>query len=238
MVYDSLRQRVALFGGSSTDGNQVTYFSDTWEWDGEYWTQVADTGPSGRLGHAMVYDSATSRVVLQGGGGSENPLAPFETWEWDGETWTHTESGMAPGFRSAHAMAYDEARTRVVLFGGLSSPSADPNGETWERTDGIWARVASSGPAPRLAHAMAWNGERVILFGGMAGGSPANDTWQWDGRHWTQRGFFGPRPRLSSPMAYDNGRARVVLFGGLDASTTLADTWELAEHDVATPTPT
>ena len=31
-----------LFGGS----DNTLYKNDTWEWDGNEWTQVADTGPS------------------------------------------------------------------------------------------------------------------------------------------------------------------------------------------------
>jgi hypothetical protein len=53
MAYDSKRERTVLFGGSA--GN--VKFNDTWEWDGDNWTQVADTGPSARGGHAMAYDS-------------------------------------------------------------------------------------------------------------------------------------------------------------------------------------
>ena len=46
------------------------------------WTQMADTGPSGRLGHAVTFDSKIKRVVLFGG---RNLSAQFgDTWSWDG----------------------------------------------------------------------------------------------------------------------------------------------------------
>jgi hypothetical protein len=34
---------------------------------GESWTQVADTGPSARFGHALTFDAARKRVLLFGG---------------------------------------------------------------------------------------------------------------------------------------------------------------------------
>ena len=45
MTYDSVRSRTVLFGGSSLIGGQVGSANDTWEWDGEFWTQMADIGP-------------------------------------------------------------------------------------------------------------------------------------------------------------------------------------------------
>jgi len=41
--------------------------NDTWEWDGNEWTQVADAGPSSRYAHSMVYDSSENEMILFGG---------------------------------------------------------------------------------------------------------------------------------------------------------------------------
>jgi hypothetical protein len=237
MAYDKQRERVVLFGGRVVAGGLDAYFSDTWEWNGQYWTVVCETGPSARYGHAMAYDSASGRVVLQGGGDSGNPNAWSETWEWDGEAWTEAARTIGPGFRFLHAMAYDEGRKRMVLFGGAGPEASAPptDGDTWERADGIWARLATIGPAPRQLHAMAYRGDGVILFGGTTGAGNDSATWQWDGKHWAQRGDFGPSPRALSTMAYDSARDRVVLFGGQVDSTVLGDTWELAEHTSAIP---
>ena len=121
LAYDSARGRVVLFGGRDSSFNRL---SDTWEWDGNAWTDVtpsgANTSPSGRFGHALAYDSARGRVVLFGGEDSSfNRLS--DTWEWDGTAWTDvTPSGANPSplARAGHALAYDSARGRVVLFGG------------------------------------------------------------------------------------------------------------------------
>ena len=39
MVYDEERERIVLFGGYRGDGNSPGLQNDTWEWDGEDWTQ-------------------------------------------------------------------------------------------------------------------------------------------------------------------------------------------------------
>ncbi len=73
--------RVVLFGGVVPG---AASFADTWVWDGEAWTQLADTGPDARSGHALAFDSGRARVVLFGGIASDGTLRG-DTWEWDGE---------------------------------------------------------------------------------------------------------------------------------------------------------
>jgi hypothetical protein len=232
MAYDAGRHRLVLFGGLTGFGDNLKTLADTWEWNGEYWMQVADTGPSERHDTAMAYDASIGRVVLYGGSG----LGSTQTWEWDGEAWTQTESEIGPGQRIGHAMAYDEVRKRLVLFGGepLQQGEATGTNDTWERNGAVWARVADTGPERTHFPAMAFDSKRVILFGGRAGsGSTAytsGATWQWDGKHWAQRGDFGPGPRFALAMAYDGARDRVVLFGGIEGQQALGDTWELAEY--------
>jgi hypothetical protein len=87
MTFVSSKGRSLLFGGY-TDGSQ-SFLSDTWEWDGEEWVQVADTGPTPRV-PMLTYDSARNVVVLFGGTGEDGDV--FDTWEWDGEAWTQIET--------------------------------------------------------------------------------------------------------------------------------------------------
>jgi hypothetical protein len=67
-------------------------------------------------------------------GGQVFPLAsarssPKDTWERDGAHWLQLQD-MGPAGRGGHAMAYDLARQRVVLFSGADANSAF--GDTWE----------------------------------------------------------------------------------------------------------
>lgn len=91
---------------------------------------------------------------------------------------------------------------------------------------GGWWQVASSGPAGRVDHAMAYDSQRsrTVLFGGYAPGGVVGDTWTWDGVAWTQTASAVPARRFHA-MAHDSQRGRTVLFGGVSSSY-FGDTWE------------
>src|SRR5262245_14207828 len=110
----------------------------------------------GRIGHAMVYDSARDVTVLFGG---YNGSQLGETWEWNGVQWTfRTNTGPSPRFE--HAMAYDSARGVTVLFGGVNAS------DTWEWDGSAWTLRATTGPSQRFGHTMAYDSKRgvTVLF--------------------------------------------------------------------------
>jgi hypothetical protein len=62
-----------------------------------------------------------------------------DLWSWDGTTWRLlAESG--PPARAMGALAYDEARDRLVLFGGRRGWPDDLN-DTWEWDGRAWHEV-------------------------------------------------------------------------------------------------
>lgn len=124
MAYDSVRQRVVMFGGIDANG---ALKGDTWEWNGSSWTQRATSGPSPRYLTDMVYDSARGVTVLFAG--YVQGYWNRETWEWDGSAW-HLAATSGPSERMGHAMAYDSARRRTVLFGGIVDTNSYSE-ETW-----------------------------------------------------------------------------------------------------------
>jgi hypothetical protein len=140
MAFDRSRAVAVLFGGNGAD--LTTSFGDTWEWDGTLWKRVQDIGAAAATGGAMVFRTAVS--ALFGGISSIDNVAGRKlfglTWEWNGQHWTARQD-IGVGARFRHAMAYDSARARVVLFGGLSVPpdavDADSQlkGDTWEHPD-------------------------------------------------------------------------------------------------------
>ena len=81
MAYDEVRGRTVLFGG---DNRGSSLLGDTWEWDGNDWTQMNDVGAGGRSGHAMAFGArpvgATSFEVLLFGG-QNGAAALGDTWE-------------------------------------------------------------------------------------------------------------------------------------------------------------
>jgi hypothetical protein len=144
------------------------------------------------------------------------------------------------GARNAHAMAYDDARDRVILFGGADERSV--RGDTWGWDGRKWHLLATEGPPARTFPVMASDARhgRVLLFGGnrvLFGAEPAastllRDLWAWDGRRWHQLsdGDAGPSARAEACGAYDERRQRFVVFGGYEKTGAtrrrLGDTWE------------
>jgi IPT/TIG domain-containing protein/galactose oxidase-like protein len=229
LAFDSARNRTILFGGVDFT---FTEFGDTWEWDGAAWSQRTPvSSPPPRETTALAYDSARGRTVLFGGTDNVNGTVRGDTWEWDGTNWTQAAPATSPSARSGHAMVYDAARGRTVLFGG-SDAFGNPSAETWEWDGASWSNVTpATSPPARYFHDMAYDPirARVVLFGGfIAFDSRVNDTWEWDGASWTQASpVTSPSARNGHAMAFSTSRARVVVFGGSEFfGSFLGDTWE------------
>lgn len=134
--------------------------------------------------------------------------------------WTPTLGGVDPGPRIDHAMAYDEARGNVVMFGGSSG--AITFGDTWifqtSTYPSGWAQQGVAGPTPRTGHTLVYDPLRqvVVMFGGyLIGGSMSNETWEWDGSNWTLRSpATSPPPRSFLAAAPWPALAGVVFHGG------------------------
>jgi hypothetical protein len=165
MVYDVARQRVVLFGGGTLLGGGITPVSETWEWDGTTWSQRrAAASPSPRLSPVMAYDSTRGRVVLFGGHSSGVQLS--DTWEWDGTSWLQRTPATSPP-QSPGGLAYDEARQRIVFFGGAYPTN------TWEWDGATWTEKRPlDSPVYADQSAMVYDGarRRLLLFTG-------TDTW-------------------------------------------------------------
>ena len=83
---------------------------------------------------AAAFDPSTSEVVLFGG---HDRLAYGDTWSWNGSRWTQYSSSTAPAPRWDAAMAFDEARGNVVLYGGRSASTTFS--DTWVLGPAGWA---------------------------------------------------------------------------------------------------
>jgi tetratricopeptide (TPR) repeat protein len=136
MVYDAKRKRTVLFGGMGATPQQA--FSDTWEFDGAKWTKVSENGP-GRMAFGFAYDSKRGMLVIFGGMSEGKTMG--DTWSWNGKEWKKL-SDTGPGPRSMGYMAYDQARDRIVLFGGRLGWPNDAN-DTWEWDGKQWQEIKS-----------------------------------------------------------------------------------------------
>jgi len=238
MTYDSARDKVVLFN---------FHVGGTWEFDGSDWAQVnTTTSPPTRWHHCMVFDSLRNRVVMYGGYNLPTESRLDDTWEFDGTDWSLIPIDSPTPRLEQHGMVFDEARSRIVMFGGFSG-----SGKTWEYTitldgeeeeweypeitavdvDTEWELVSTQTNVGRNAMGIAYDSDRhvVVVFGGMPSpsGNILNDTWEYSGGSWNViTTEHSPPARFSHAMAYDSNRQRIVVFGGSDRGVNFNDTWE------------
>jgi len=203
-----------VVGGFTEAGEQSIRHVARWK-DGQ-WSGLGaafNQAPEAIAGHG-------SRLFV-GGQFTELAGEPVERLAaWNGSAWERFTSGPSP--RTGSAMAYDGARSEVVLFGGDDGPTDKQ--DTWVYDGSAWDRVAIDGPFARKGHTMAYDSlrERVLMFGG-------DDVrlWAWDGDVWSEVAGFAPFSRDEICISYDAARDRVVCFGGRDgAGFYYDDTWE------------
>ena len=185
LAYDVGRDRVVLHGGADLAA-PYNPRNDTWEWDptSMTWSFVA-TGPT-RYGHAMAYDPVQNRTVLQGGNPTLGPTHSPETWTWNGTTWSQVASLNHPLW--VQAMAWDENKQRLVMFGGsnpLLSPATAMLNEVheWNGTSWLHSTVTSAAqPTGRGYVAIAFHPttQTMVSFGGwFINGTVSGETWTY-----------------------------------------------------------
>ena len=212
MATDTARRRTVLVALSTSP-------PQTWEWDGEAWTLRAPAhtpSPGGVLSGAMAFDAAHGRCVLL-----QAQLG--ETWEWNGVDWTQVVTAHAPSSRVGTRLAYDLARSKVVLFGGDDGSRAHTVFQDTWNYDGVdWTQLATANaPSPRSETAMTYDTARlrVLLYGGRANQTLFNDTWSFDGTNWTNVvPLTVPAVQVDPNMAADAVTGEVLLFTGEDTT--------------------
>ena len=229
LAYDATRREVLLIAGA--DDRQV--LGSTWSWNGTRWREVATDAPTPRTFAAITHDPARktvfvfggNRVLFGSGQASDTVLGDF--WMWNGTTWS-TLDAVGPGPRAEASMTFDQARSRLILFGGYRGRGAQRVrlGDTWEWNGATWSLVSTTGPSPRNNAALVYDSDRhvSVLFGG-SDGSASGETWEWDGRTWQRNSAPLVEPRYNPVMVYDPVRRGVVRFGGWNGRERVADTW-------------
>jgi MYXO-CTERM domain-containing protein len=274
MVYEESTKKILLFGGglakpvAESNGNPhpdpapiSASLDDTWEYDPAQRTWAAlspSTKPSVRHDFGMVWDSSRNKVVLFGGLQADivgaTGVPKRDTWEWDPAQATWTErSGSAtkPSQRFGHALAFDDNRKKMVLFGGVDIVSNGPINDLWEwePTTADWTMrlsgTESGAPTGRSYASLISDASRsrLIMIGGEVAlnsnndnGTPvANQVWEMDpaGPTFTEKTVpqDGPKGRLSPAIAYDPVAEKVYMFGGAadnggGGTTPANDFWE------------
>lgn len=229
MAYDSLRDRVVLFGGYGS-AKEESKFSDTWEWDGEKWELKATSGPSARAYASMAFDKKRGITILHGGrrkridSNLTDTLA--DTWSWDGKKWKLLKE-KGPFTADHHKLVYNDKRGTMLTFGGLDGEKI--TNDLWEWDGKEWHLLSSTGPPPNAAYGMVYDKDRdtVLIYGGLNIGKLYTEIWEWDGRKWD----LVAEPYVNKSldhhiMIYDEARNQIISFGGknhqaLDGNWTL-----------------
>lgn len=253
MAYDDRSDAVVLFGGDLTrslvtafitvetgvpsDSDRTTYAplwnNETWVYrlESAGWAELTPRlRPPKTSQAAMVYHSASEQFLLTGGHGMgiDGTLASW-TYNPAGNVWSRLAIAEAPSHRWNHAMAYDPAGDRVVLFGGMTAHG--PNNETWVYylENETWSnRAPVNGPLARHGHRLVFDEirERVVLFGGVGRSSIYSDMWVYDldANSWSEVNQIGaPAPRFEHSMAYHRPSDRIFLFGSSGDVSPLGD---------------
>jgi hypothetical protein len=241
MAYDATNKVVVLIGGiGDISSHQIGDLGDTWTWNGMTWTeQHPVVNPPPRHGASLAYDASSRQVVLFGGdNGARVPLFLNDTWGWNGTTWAQRNPASSPPGRADASMAYDEAASQLVLFGGVNAMAL---GDTWVWDGHNWTHWEPSlSPSPRYGAGAGYSsgdGE-LVLFGGYGGysGTRLSETWAWNGHTWHQLHPSNlPRARVYASLSAGPAGGLLLFGGSGDAfkgeHSELNDTWSW--HDAA-----
>ena len=249
-AYDPVRDQLLVFAGyGAPDTSEL--FSDLWTSRSRggtpAWTAHAPPGPKppARVLANLVYEPPHDRFILLFGSTRRSTF--YDVWELRFKpeaVWRQmTPAGPVP-FRSAAMAAFDPARDRILLFGGVNM-----NGvldDTWAldlaSDDGEWTFVpAGTRPLARglgilqmdVAH------DRALLFGGESDLGFLNDVRELklgDTPGWRELTPVGDMPSARSRAvgAYDAIHERLILScGGYTRPSN--DAWALEFHTGSAP---
>lgn len=182
LVYDSVRERVVVFGGSGVVASAPGYLQDLWEWDGSRWLdRTPASRPPTRTYFGLAYDSARDVITLHGGraGTSGGLSLTNDTWEWNGALWanvTDPDPNKTTGSNGLHTVVYDPFTTRSLSFGGWQGPG--PVNALYMRDAAGWVRryAENEMPGARFGSGATYMTSRRAFFMFAGSGSRA-DTW-------------------------------------------------------------
>jgi hypothetical protein len=238
-VYDAAHRRMLIVMGQGAG-----FFNDVWAFDldRETWTELkanerSAEAPRPRYGQSAALDSQ-GRVLISHGFSDQGRFD--DTWAFDvaAARWVNLTptSGAKPLKRCLHALIYESAADRMILYGGCSSGFGPcPQGDLWafDLKTATWSELTPRGAAPTprsdvsLAYAAA--NQTLFLFGGKAEAGASAETWSYDldGNVWMLlERPDGPSARSSQATSYDAQTRRALMFGGLTTDGSSADLWE------------
>ncbi len=189
------------------------------------WLPLAATGaPSARFAGAAVWTG--SRMVVWGGRNNTGILNDGALYDPVADSWTALDLNGAPFARyGAVAALADDA---VLLWGGEGASGSLADGARLALSSGVpttWSAISVTGaPSARSGHAAVWTGSKLIVWGGIQGGShqatggiydPGTDSWA------TITTTEAPSAREKHAAVWTG--SEMVVIGGEGLSGSLAD---------------
>lgn len=200
------------------------------------WFRNTGGQPSARAAAAGTFDLNTRCSLIFGGATNASfNLANDLNIRCTDRRWkSNLSSASPPPARAYSAMGYFGGSTRkAFLFGGYGN--GGPLNDLWRAdltctTPGTtstctvnWTQITTTGgPSARFLHGMAWNGSKLMVFGGVNGaGQGLRDTWEYDAdtNTWAQActdcfgesfGFYG----FATTTLVDGTNRSVLVSGG------------------------
>jgi hypothetical protein len=256
--YDSVTNALFVYAGAHSG---TLLFNDYWEASNVIgssnltWTQLLPKGtkPSSRFGHTGLYDSASNRLMVFGGGTSSacfNDYHVLQNANTKGGTMTWVSvvpTGTAPGVRMRQASAYDAGTNTLIIFGGFNCKSTYYN-DVWILSNAndltampTWTQLVTTGTSPSVRQNSSAiydsSTNSLVVYGGDKGGTPTGDIWILSHANgtggsptWTQLtpSNSGPVARSGHTATYDVVNNLMTIYAGFDGTNLLSDTWVLS----------
>lgn len=226
VAYDSIRDRLLLFGGSSGLCIQPSvYYNDLWSLSlagTPTWTQLMPSGtaPTGRAYGRAVYDAASDRLFLLNGSGSD---ALWAVAFAGGPAWTRLSPAGSWPAPSGQAVIRDPVRGELVVFGGVGGGYSNSTRSLSLASPTAWFDPAPNGgaPAPMSGPKGIYDpvSDRLMIWSG----SDVTQLSMVFPPTWAHVAVVGSAPTSvrEGSVIYDPARRHMVVFGGYDSNNAL-----------------
>jgi hypothetical protein len=150
---------------------------------------ASSSTPAARAGHSAIWTE--KKLIIWGGfSGTVSPYLYYGGAAYDPGTnsWTPISSAGAPSARSSHVAVWTGAK--MIVWGGYNESQLWRNdGGAYDPATDTWSALPQNGsiPSQRAAAAGAWDGAKMIVWGGYSGSlgylndgaiyDPGNGAW-------------------------------------------------------------
>jgi len=252
---DSVNHRMIIFGGNSS----TMPLNDTWiltNADGQHglseWIPVTVPAPPVADYSVGMYDPGSNRMMLYGGstGSDVWVLTNANGLESSDAEWIQLlPIGNPPDALTDYERhVYDPVNNTMIVYDSTAGVFTLSHANGLGGTP-VWTQlnVAANGPSPRAAFTAVYNpgNNRLIVFGGGAGGVDLNDLWvltNANGLNGTSAWIPLPTGTATVPSGrsghtavYDPASDSMTIFGGIGQP---AETWTAANASGLAQPPT